>query len=157
MYQGQQVWGVFNQDGSATGQKFFNRGGHVGYAGGGHVGGTPPSNPRVDNIMTNIDGKQPAGLRSGEFVTQEPAVKFWGLDFMNAINNKRMPMFNGGGSVGGGAGGGGGGSMVVALDAETLAFLAGLKQDIKLYADSKELASVVNAGQRKLVAEGSNR
>ena len=142
-----------------TGDGMYRGGPVVGFAGGGHLGGTPPSNPRVDNLRAQVDGRGMVGLRSGEFIIKEPAVKFWGLDMMNAMNNMKMPMFSGGGSPSGAAGGGGagGGSMVVALDAETLAFLAGLKQDIKLYADSKELASVVNAGQRKLVAEGSNR
>lgn len=136
----------------------LNAGGIVpGFARGGHIGGTPPSNKKVDNLRANVQGGGQIGVRSGEFITQEPAVKFWGLDFMNAINNMKMPMFNGGGSIGGGAGGGGNGSMVVALDADTLAFLASLQQDIKLYADSKELASAVNRGNRQLVAEGMNK
>ena len=130
----------------------------AGYAGGGHLGGTPPRNSSVDNLRGQVDGRGLIGLRSGEFIIKEPAVKFWGLDMMNSLNNMKMPRFSGGGSPSGATGGGGaGGAMVVALDAETLAFLASLKQDIKLYADSKELASAVNKGNRQLVAEGMNQ
>jgi TP901 family phage tail tape measure protein len=149
------------QNGSMRGGAF--RGGNVGAVmrglkSGGMVPGRAPSNPNVDNLVARVDGKGQIGLRSEEFVMQQPAVKYWGSDFMNAVNNMQaLPHFNGGGSLGGSSSGGGGGSMVVALDAETLAFLASLQQDIKLYADSKELASAVNKGNRQLVAEGMNQ
>jgi len=158
-YQGQQVWGVYNRDGSSTGQKFFNEGGQVpGYYDGGLIPGRAPSDPSVDNLMAKVDGKGLIKVRSEEFIQPGPAVKHYGLDAMEAIRTLRMPKFNMGGSPGGGSGGSssGTGSSIVGLDAETLAFLASLKQEVKLYADNKELASSVNKGNKELAAEGRN-
>lgn len=157
-FQGQQVWGVYNNDGSSTGKQFFNKGGQVqGFASGGQVPGTPPSNPGVDNLMAKVDGKGAVGIRSGEFITQEPAVKFWGLDFMNAINNMKMPRFNAGGAVGGGSGSGSNndGPVLVELTAENLqAILRLAERDINLFAGVEKLASSVNEGQKILASKG---
>jgi TP901 family phage tail tape measure protein len=147
------------QNGSMMGGAFTGglAGDVAGFAGGGHIPGTPPSNPNIDNLMAKVDGKGMIRVRSNEFIQSEPAVKYYGLDTMNAINTMKLPKFTLGGSVSGGRGGsGGGGSSIVGLDAETLAFLASLKQEVKLYADAKEIASTVNAGNKQLAAEGRN-
>lgn len=64
----------------------LNKGGPVrGFNQGGLVPGTPPANPNTDNVLASgPDGLY--GLRSGEFVQSEPAVKHYGLPFMNAVN-----------------------------------------------------------------------
>lgn len=158
IYQGQQVWGVFNQDGASTGKKFFNKGGQIeGFADGGMIPGRAPSDPTVDNLMAQVDGKGMIKVRSREFIQPEPAVDYYGLDAMNAIRTMKMPKFNLGGSVGGGRGGSGSAvSSIVGLDAETLAALASFQKDVKLYVDSRELASSVNEGNKILAAEGSH-
>lgn len=158
VYQGQQVWGVFNEDGSSTGKKFFNRGGLVeGYASGGLIPGKSPSDPRVDNLMASVDGKGMVKVRSGEFIVQQPAVDYWGLDFFKNLNNMKMPAFNGGGSVGGGYGGGSGSSnpLLVELTAENLQAIMRLAdRDINLFAGVEKLASSVNEGQKILASKG---
>ncbi len=62
----------------------------VGAASGGYIRG--PGGPTGDRI--------PAMLSDEEFVHQAAATRFYGLDFMNAINNLRVPRFNMGGLVG---------------------------------------------------------
>ena len=133
-----------------------NMGGLVGMYSGGMVPGTPPSNPRADNMMAKVDGKGLIKIRSREFIQPQEAVDYYGPAAMEAIRTMSMPKFNMGGSVSGGRGGSSSaGSSVVGLDAETLAFMAEIfKQEVRLYADSKELASSVNAGNRQLAAEG---
>ena len=80
---------------------------------------------------------------------------YYGPDFMEAVRTMSLPKFNMGGSVSGAhSGGGSAGASIVGLDAETLAAMAEMRQEIRLYADSKELASSVNAGNRQLAAEG---
>ena len=61
-----------------------------GLAGGGRVPGSSP-HARADNIL--------ARLTAGEWVTPVKAVRFWGENFMSAINNMRMPKFADGGIV----------------------------------------------------------
>jgi len=68
-------------------------------ADGGLIPGTPPSNPREDNIV--------AMIRSGEFVQSQPAVDYYGPGFMAALNARAipkdvLPAFNAGGYVGAG-------------------------------------------------------
>lgn len=50
-------------------------GGLVGFAGGGVVPGTPPSNPRVDNVLAMTQNGTPYGIRSGEMIINEPMTK----------------------------------------------------------------------------------
>jgi hypothetical protein len=85
-------------------QRAFFEGGLVNkYASGGFVPGTPPSNPKQDNILA----AGPNGLisiRSGEFVQSQPAVDYYGLAFMQSVNNlkfPRTPQFYAGGPAGG--------------------------------------------------------
>jgi TP901 family phage tail tape measure protein len=159
-YQGQQVWGVYNKDGSSTGQKFFNRGGEVpGFADGGQIPGTAPSNPSIDNLMAQVDGKGMIRVRSGEFIQPEPAVKHYGLDFMNAIRTMSLPKFNSGGSVGGGSSSAprATGAMVVTLDADSRAAIqrAG-DRPVVMYADAAQIAQTANYGNTILASTGAN-
>lgn len=64
----------------------------TGHADGGLISG--PGNDRSDNIL--------ARLSPGEYVQRAQAVRFWGADFMHAINSMQMPKFASGGIVGGG-------------------------------------------------------
>lgn len=154
---GQQVYRV-SVDGKDTGQRLYNRGGQVrAFASGGLVPGRPPQNPRADNMMAQVDGKGLIKVRSREFIQPEEAVDYYGPDFMEAIRTLSLPKFNLGGSPSGASGTGYGMPSIVGLDAETLSFLASLKQEIRLYADSRELATSVNDGNRQLAAEGRNR
>lgn len=141
------------QNGSLMGGMYT--GGMVGFASGGMVPGTPPSNPRADNMMAQVDGKGLIKIRSREFIQPQEAVDYYGPDFMEAIRTMSLPKFNTGGSVSGSRGGGSAISQsVVDLSATTLAALADMRQEIRLFADAKELASSVNAGNRQLAAEG---
>lgn len=79
-------------------------GGLVGFADGGVVPGTPPADPMQDNVLAITQHGTPFALRSGEFVQSEPAVQHYGLSFMHAINQRRIPKealrgFAAGGSV----------------------------------------------------------
>ncbi len=157
-FQGQQVYRVYNQDGSSTGQEFFNKGGQVqGYAGGGMIPGRAPSDPSIDNRMASVDGKGMIKVRSGEFIVQQPAVDYWGLDMFKNLNNMKMPAFNAGGSVGGGRNGGAGsnGPVLVELTAENIAAIQRLPQ-ISLYADNVQLAKSVSQGNTILASQGAN-
>ena len=65
---------VSNGPGGSGGQTRWT-GGLVGFAGGGIVPGTPPSNPRMDNIFAMTQNGTPYGIRSGEMIVNEPATK----------------------------------------------------------------------------------
>ncbi|WGM21868.1 phage tail tape measure protein [Paenarthrobacter sp. OM7] len=61
-------------------------GGVVGFAGGGKVPGTPPLNPRMDNIRAMTQNGTPYSVRSGEWIINEPQSKrndHW----LRAVNN----------------------------------------------------------------------
>lgn len=127
-----------------------------GLASGGLIPGKAPSNLSRDNLLAKVDGKGFIGVQSEEFIMQKRAVDFWGQDFMHAINNMKMPHFNAGGSIGGGKGSAGsGGPVLVELTAENLqAILRLAERDINLFADTEQLASSVNEGQRILASKG---
>lgn len=138
---------------------FRNMGGIVpGYASGGLLGGTPPSNPRVDNIPAMIDGKHPAAIRSGEYIVSEPAVKRVGVGYLDAINNMKMARYNVGGPTPGANSRGNSGSngpTLVELTAENIqAILRLADRPVTLFADAEKLASTVNEGQRVLATKG---
>lgn len=158
MKDGSPIYRVVNPDGTGTNMRIYNRGGMVqGFANGGLIPGTPPSNPREDNLMAQVDGKGAIMVRSREYIQPQEAVDYYGEDFMNAIRTLSLPKFNGGGSVGGGGGfsGSGGGVPVVGLDAETIAALNRLP-DIIMYADSIQLAKSVAQGNTILATQGAN-
>ena len=156
---GDRIYGVTDPNtGRANGTYLFNKGGQVpGFAGGGQVPGRAPSNPGIDNLMAQVDGKGMIRVRSEEFIMQQPAVDYWGLPFMNAINNMKMPQFNGGGSLGSGSAGGSGsgGPVLVELTAENIAAIQRLPQ-VTLYADSTEIARSANKGNAILATQGAN-
>jgi TP901 family phage tail tape measure protein len=66
-----------------------------GFAGGGLLPGRPPANPKADNLMAT-DGKGMFRVRSGEYVISQPAVDFYGKNFMNALNTMQVPVSAGG-------------------------------------------------------------
>jgi TP901 family phage tail tape measure protein len=128
-----------------------------GFASGGLIPGKAPSNPNSDNLVASVDGRGMIGVRSEEFIMSQPAVKYWGLDFMNALNNMQMPHFFSGGKVGGGSGGGkgDGGPVLVELTADNLATILRLAdRDINLFAGVEKLASTVAEGNVILASKG---
>jgi len=126
-----------------------------GFASGGMVPGTAPSNPRADNMMAQVDGKGLIKIRSREFIQPQEAVDYYGPDFMEAVRTMSLPKFNMGGSVSGARSGGGSASQaVVELGAATLAAMAEMRQDIKLFTENRTIAESANAGNRQLAAEG---
>ena len=154
---GQPTYRVIRADGTRTNETLFNKGGLVpGFAGGGLIPGQSPTNPGVDNLMASVDGKGMVKVRSGEFIVQQPAVDYWGLDFFKTLNNMKMPAFNAGGPVGGGRGGSGsGGPMLVELTAEAIAAIQRMPA-INLYADSTKIAESANHGNTILASQGAN-
>lgn len=156
---GQDIYRVLDgNDGQYKGVKLFNRGGQVdGFASGGMIPGQSPSNPGVDNRLASVDGKGMIKVRSGEFIVQQPAVDYWGLDMFKNLNNMKMPAFNAGGPVGGGRNGGAGsnGPVLVELTAENIAAIQRLPQ-INLYADNVQLAKSVSHGNTILASQGAN-
>lgn len=66
-----------------------------GFAGGGLLPGRPPANAKADNLMAT-DGKGMFRVRSGEYVISQPAVDFYGKNFMNALNTMQVPVSAGG-------------------------------------------------------------
>jgi hypothetical protein len=154
---GQQVYNVINPDGTVGRNKVYNKGGQVeGFASGGQIPGKAPSNPNIDNLMAQVDGKGLVQVRSEEFIMQQPAVDYWGLPFMNALNNMKMPQFNGGGSVGGFSGGSGpNGAMLVELTAEAIAAIQRMPPII-LTTENRVIAQSANDGNMVLATQGAN-
>lgn len=137
----------------------YNSGGLVqGYASGGLIPGTPPANKRVDNLMAKVDGKQTVMVRSGEYIVSEPAVKKFGVDYFDALNNLKMPRYNVGGSVPGGSsstGSSDGGPLLVELTAANIqAILRAADRPIDLYTDVEKIASSVAEGNTILASKG---
>jgi len=136
---------------------FYNTGGEIkGYAsGGGVIPGTPPANPTKDNLLAQVDGKGLVKVRSHEFIQPEGAVNYYGLDFMEAIRTMKLPKFAMGGSPSGARGSAGAiQDSVVELGAATLAAMAEMRQDIKLFTENRVIAEAANAGNKQLAAEG---
>lgn len=157
MKDGTKKYLVLNKDGTSTGRQLFNRGGEVGLARGGKVPGRAPSDPRVDNVPALIDGKDPAAIRSGEFIMREQSTNYYGTEFMDAVNRMKLPRYNMGGPVGGRSTsrGGSDGIVAVELSAENLAFLSQLlDREVALYTDSEKIASSANEGNRILASKG---
>ena len=128
------------------------------FASGGLVPGTPPSDPKRDNIYAKVDGKGMAMIRSGEFIQPQPAVDYYGLDFMEAIRNMTLPRYNVGGPVGVPTAGRGSGSesvQLVELTAENIAAILRLAdRPVNLFSDAELLASTVNEGNKILATKG---
>jgi TP901 family phage tail tape measure protein len=112
------------------------------FATGGSVYGSGSSNS--DSV--------PAMLSNGEFVMRASAVKTYGLDFMNSLNQAKV-----GFQPSGGSGSAGGGSQMVYLSPDDRALLrAAIERPVNLYSDNTRLASSTNAGNVALAQRGVN-
>lgn len=130
-----------------------------GYASGGLIPGTPPSNPNVDNRMAKVDGKRNIMVRSGEYILSEPAVKRFGVDYLDAMNNLRIPRYNVGGAVPGSVPSSTGnidnGPLLVELTPDNIrAILRLADRPVDLYAGVEKLASTVAEGNAILASKG---
>lgn len=139
----------------------MNRGGLVGRDGmmkfnrGGLVPGTPPSDPKRDNIMASLDGNSMAMIRSGEYVQSQPAVDYYGSDIMDKLNRQEIPRYALGGQLGNRQSGGGNTPSVIDLSAESIQSVARLVQkDVFLYVDNQLLAQSVHKGNEIIAQRG---
>jgi TP901 family phage tail tape measure protein len=113
-------------------------------ASGGYV--TGPGTSTSDSI--------PAQLSNGEFVMSAAAVKTYGVEFMNSLNNMRPSS-----SVPAGLSTvqTGQSSNMVYLSPDDRALLrAAIERPVNLYADSTKIATTANAGNVLLAQRGSN-
>jgi TP901 family phage tail tape measure protein len=125
-----------------------------GYAAGGLIPGKSPQNPSVDNLLASGPGGI-IGIRSGEFIQSQPAVQYYGLDFMNAINNMQIPRYASGGMIG--TAGAIGGTTVVELSSSAvMQIMAIANRPVNLYSDDRQIASSANRGNMLLAMRGSN-
>lgn len=145
-----------------TSASFLNKGGLAGRDGmkkfnsGGLVPGTPPSDPKRDNIMASLDGNSMAMIRSGEYIQSQPAVDYYGSDIMDKLNRQEIPRYALGGQLGNRQSGGGNNiPTVIDLSSESIQSIARLVQkDIYLYADNVQLAQSVQRGVDELAQRG---
>jgi TP901 family phage tail tape measure protein len=124
-----------------------------GYASGGLIPGVAPSNPRLDNMFAS----SPSGtiaVRSGEYIQSQQAVRYYGVDFMNAINKMQMPrLMQPTQSYGSSSSG----SIMVELSPNAVMQLMAMSnRPINLYSDDRQIASSANRGNRLLAMRGSN-
>lgn len=126
----------------------FNEGGQVpAYNSGGLIPGKAPKDPKEDNLLASVDNKGMIAVRSREFIQPQPAVDYYGLDFMEKIRQKKLPKFYAGGSPGGGSGSGNGIS-VIDLSAKSINQIAKqLSQTTVLQVSREELARANSKGQ----------
>lgn len=131
---------IFN----AFGNFRFNQGGQVpAFNSGGLIPGRSPRDPKEDNLLAKVDNNGLIAVRSNEYIQPEPAVKYYGLDFMEKIRQMKLPKFYAGGSPGGNNGNANGGGIVsVTLSAESLNHLARImqNQNLTIMADGQALA-----------------
>ena len=134
----------------------FNKGGLVGrFASGGLIPGTPPSNPREDNIMASIDGQGLAAIRSGEYIQSQPAVDYYGTDIMDKINRMEIPRYALGGQLGNSRTDRANAVSVIELGAESIQNLArAVQKEVNLYVDSQLLARSVDKGMTLIAQQG---
>lgn len=113
----------------------------VAYADGGFVSG--PGSGTSDSI--------PARLSNGEFVMRANAVKSYGVDFMNALNNQKVTGFSPAGSSSGVDSSG-----VVYLSPEDRSLLRqAIDRPIALYTENTKIAQSANTGNVILAQRGS--
>lgn len=114
------------------------------YASGGYVSG------RGTGTSDSISAR----LSNGEYVQNARAVRYYGLDFMNALNTlqvQRMPINYAHSQQGAG------GKMVVELSSDALMQLMSLSnRPINLYSDDRQIASSANRGNMLLAMRGAN-
>lgn len=98
----------------------------------------------------------PAWLTPGEFTQRKAAVDYYGLPFMNAINNMQLPKyFASGGSAGGGRSSGASGPLLVELmPHQVQQIVRGVSSVIAL--DGKIIAETTNSQNAMSARRGSN-
>lgn len=101
---------------------------------------------------TSTSDSIPAMLSNGEYVVRAKAVSAYGLDFMNAVNQMKLP----GAMPGIGATGSVGAGVTIAqLSPEDRALLRQvIDRPINLYADSKKIAQTANDGNNMIARRG---
>jgi TP901 family phage tail tape measure protein len=112
-----------------------------GYATGGYVSG--PGTGTSDSIN--------ARLSNGEFVMKAAAVRTYGADFMNALNQMQIarPSYQGGSAAGGSS------STMVYLSPEDRALLrAAIDRPVNLYTETTKIAQSANEGNVVLARRG---
>lgn len=120
--------------------EFINTYGY-GYATGGYVSG--PGTGTSDSIN--------ARLSNGEFVMKAAAVRTYGADFMNALNQMQIarPSYQGGSAAGGSS------STMVYLSPEDRALLrAAIDRPVNLYTETTKIAQSANEGNVVLARRG---
>lgn len=90
--------------------------GQMGFAGGGIVPGSPPSDPRQDNVFARDEGGRGLAVRSGEWIINEQASRL-NDRLLRAINSGAdFSGFNSGGRVNGGSSSSGGAVIAQLVD-----------------------------------------
>lgn len=113
-----------------------------GMATGGYV--TGPGNGTSDSIPTN--------LSNGEFVVKASAVKAYGVDFMNSINQQKFA----GSMPGSSSSAAASGTTVAFLSPEDRALLRAVAdRPVELYADSRKIAQTANDGNVLIARRGT--
>jgi TP901 family phage tail tape measure protein len=114
------------------------------YASGGLIRGR--GTPTSDSIPINAS--------NGEFIMQASAVRAYGTDFMNAINQQK---FGGAMPVSAKIAAGGNGPQMVYLSQEDRKLLrAAVDRPVVLYSNNKTIAESANAGNKELARRGKN-
>ena len=141
--------GAFGAAGAFARFGRFNAGGQVpAFNSGGLVPGRSPRDPKEDNLLAKVDNRGLIAVRSNEYIQPEPAVKYYGLDFMEKIRQKKLPKFYAGGSPGGNVGSAKGNNGTLNLSAKTINQLAqAISQTTILEVSREELARSVSQGQ----------
>ena len=128
--------------GNFTG-KYGNGGMIKKYSDGGYVRG--PGGAKTDSISALVS--------NGEFVMTAAAVKTYGVDFMNSLNNMKLNRV----SVSAGQSLAAGGEQMVYLSPEDRQLLrAAIERPVNLYADSTQIATTANNGNVLLAQRGLN-
>jgi len=116
----------------------------AGFSAGGYVSG--PGGSRSDSI--------PARLSNGEYVVNAAAVRTYGVDFMNTLNQMKIGSMP---TMSAGNGGSASGSQVVYLSPDDRALLrAAIDRPVNLYTESSRIASSANTGNTLLAQRGLN-
>jgi TP901 family phage tail tape measure protein len=123
---------------------------HTNSGGGGGSGFTmKASGGYISGPGTGTSDSIPTMLSNGEYVLKANAVKYYGTDFMNSLNQMQVQMGAGGASSGGTSG-------VVYLSPEDRALLrSAIDRPISLYTENTTIASTANAGNVLLAQRGS--
>lgn len=114
------------------------------YRDGGLIQGTGGN--KQDNISINAS--------RGEFMMNAGSVSRYGVDFMNALNQQRLPMGNFGGGMSAGGNSSGGVVYLSARDRELLQ--AAVNRPITLRTTNRVIAQSANDGNRELANRGNN-